>query len=132
MVIYTSNMLENYLKNDWILEMMLMEEKEEDKSVRTHQWLKTMDNKRLIFSHVYGDILEQAGCEIKNKILDVGGGYTSLTRKMLVNSEYMLLDFMAHGGKEIIEKIECENKKEFWINSDWMEYDISQKSLISL
>lgn len=36
MKIYTPNMLEEYKKNDWILELLNKEEEEADTEVRTH------------------------------------------------------------------------------------------------
>ena len=80
-------MLEEYKKNDWILELLNKEEEEADTEVRTHQWLKEMDNKRMIYSDVYGDLLKE--CR-ELSVLDVGGAYTSLTKRMLENVDYNL------------------------------------------
>ncbi len=125
MKIYTQNMLEEYKKNDWILELLNKEEEEADMEVRTHQWLKEMDNKRMIYSDVYGDLLKE--CR-ELSVLDVGGAYTSLTKRMLENVDYNLLDFIAHGGENTIGAIEKRCKKEFWINSDWMDVQCEDRA----
>ena len=109
MQVFTREMLQKYMEKDWILDMLVECEHEKDKNVRTHKWLKCMDNKRMIYSIVYGDFLNNKNR--KQRILDVGGGYTSLTKKMLSNSDYYLLDFMAHGGQEVID--ELQQKKSF-------------------
>ena len=127
MIIYTNEMLQEYLENDWILKLLLDEEKVEDKGVRTHQWLKDMENKRLVFSHVYGDLLcnKKQEDDTKKVVLDVGGGYSAITRRLIANHEYHLLDFIAHGGQDTIHYVEQEYQKRFWINGDWMDYDIA-------
>lgn len=129
MVIYTEKMLKQYLENDWILKLLLEAEKDIDRQVRTHQWIKEMDNKRLIFAEVYGDLLrcEKSREEKRKIVLDIGGGYSSLTRKLVSDSDYRLLDFIAHGGQEAIGQSEKDCGTRFWINEDWMEYDISQR-----
>ena len=118
-------MLEEYKKNDWILELLNKEEEEADTEVRTHQWLKEMDNKRMIYSDVYGDLLKE--CR-ELSVLDVGGAYTSLTKRMLENVDYNLLDFIAHGGENTIGAIEKRCNKEFWINSDWMDVQCEDRA----
>lgn len=125
MIIYTEKMLKEYKENDWILDLLIENERDIDRNVRTHQWLSEMDNKRLIASQVYGDLLCHNDNE-KPNVLDVGGGYSALTRKLIANNEYHLLDFIAHGGQETIRRVEKDCAAKFWINEDWMEYDISQ------
>lgn len=92
---YMKSDLDKYLENDWIMDMIKDCVNEEEKQIRTNQWLMDMDNKRLIYADVYGDILKG---KVEKRILDVGGGYNSLTKVLAVNSHYTLLDFMAHGG----------------------------------
>lgn len=68
---YTEKDLEEYLKNDWILELIKQNVDDAEREVRTNQWLTNMDNKRLIYADVYGDILHKKSF---GKVLDVGGG----------------------------------------------------------
>lgn len=96
MIIYDKAMLDNYLQNDWIAMMIENNMVAGEDSIRTNQWLREMDNKRMIYADMYGDLLvKQTG----KRVLDVGGGYNSLTKVLAKNSEYYLCDFMAHGGE---------------------------------
>jgi hypothetical protein len=115
-------MLDEYLKQDWVLSICEELEDEGDNSFRTHRWLKEMDNKRMIYSYLYGDLLRS-----KNnlRVLDVGGGYTSITKKLVHNCDYMLLDFMAHGEHERLRSIENRLNVHFWRGEDWYNFDIS-------
>ncbi len=118
--------LDKYLEHDWITDMIKQCINEEEKQIRTNQWLMNMDNKRLIYADVYGDILKE---KTGKSILDVGGGYNSLTKVLASNSQYTLLDFMAHGGGQTLQ--EASNKHHFtWLEKDWYklqrmeDYDI--------
>lgn len=115
MITFSQEQLNNYLAHDWILKLITEKETIGEETIRTNEWIKDMDNKRLIYSEVYGDLLrEKSG----KKVLDVGGGYNSLTKVLAENCNYTLLDFLAHGGETYIG----ENYKKYninWINSDW-------------
>ena len=115
MITFSQEQLNNYLAHDWILKLIMEKETIGEETIRTNEWIKDMDNKRLIYSEVYGDLLrEKSG----KKVLDVGGGYNSLTKVLAENCNYTLLDFLAHGGETYIG----ENYKKYninWINSDW-------------
>ncbi len=114
MKIYTKSDLVEYMKNDWIMSMLLENETKEEKSVRTNQWLKEIEAKRMIYADVYGDFLQQSNSGLR--VLDVGGGYNSLTKVMAQNVDYTLCDFLAHGGQAaILPSI-------VWVDSDWNDY----------
>lgn len=68
---YTKADLEEYLNNDWIMDMIDAHIEEPEKEIRTNKWLMEMDNKRLIYADVYGDILLNKS---EKRVLDVGGG----------------------------------------------------------
>ncbi len=104
MKIYKHDDLERYLENDWILVWLKQNEQEHEKEIRTHQWMMEMENKRAIYADVYGDILRGDMASDK-RVLDVGGGYNALTKILMRNSRYTLVDFMAHGGKEGLYKM---------------------------
>lgn len=116
---YTATDLRQYLKNDWIMELMRQNDKEQEQGIRTNQWLMNMDNKRLIYADVYGDILQE---KTSRKILDVGGGYNSLTKVLASHSHYTLLDFMAHGGADYVSKV-SERYHINWMGQDWYELE---------
>ena len=72
MKIYTQDDVDNYMKNDWILEEIKKNECNEEKEIRTHQWMLQMENKRAIYADVYGDIL-RVNEKRRKRVLDVGG-----------------------------------------------------------
>lgn len=55
----------------------------------SHKWLLEMKPKRMIYTVMYGDLF---GERPPQKILDVGGGYTGLTKTLTEKNEYHLLD----------------------------------------
>lgn len=119
---YTKTDLEEYLKNDWILNLIKQNSNEKEKEIRTNQWMLDMDNKRLIYADVYGDILK---AETMKKVLDVGGGYNSLTKVLAAHSQYTLLDFMAHGGGGYLRE-KAESYHINWLEQDWYEVNITE------
>lgn len=118
--LYTKNDLIEYMKDDWIAkDLNNYGDGGIEETIRTNQWLKEMPNKRMIYADVYGDLLSD-----KNEfsVLDVGGGYNSLTKVLAKNCNYTLLDYMAHGSKEIYEKL-CYIHQINWMNGDWYHFD---------
>lgn len=112
---YTNSDLEKYLKNDWIIDLINCHINEREKDIRTNQWLINMDNKRMIYADVYGDLLRDKSTK---KVLDVGGGYNSLTKLLSAHSQYTLLDFMAHGGADYLSEI-SKKYHIHWMKQDW-------------
>jgi len=105
MILFTKETLDHY--KDSLLEMLKENEVESD----SHKWLVESKPKRMIYTVMYGDLL---GGRPPQKILDVGGGYTGLTKTLIEKNEYHLLD--------IDQSIIC-------INQDWyyftpVKYDI--------
>lgn len=123
MITFCQRELERYKKNDWILRLLDEKSNQEEEKIRTNEWMRTMDNKRFIYSIVYGDFLLKKS---KKRILDIGGGYNSLTKVLAENCDYTLLDFMAHGGDEYIKE-HYRRHNINWINSDWYEAGIDGK-----
>lgn len=119
MKMYTKELLDEYLKDDWILELIKCE-KNEFSMVRTNKWLEEIEAKRMIYADIYGDILRG---ENNVKVLDVGGGVNVLTKKLACNCDYTLLDFLAHGGKEVLN-----DKGIKWMDDDWSNVSFDQIS----
>lgn len=121
MITFCQKELDKYKENDWIFRLMKGNVIFGEEKIRTNDWMESMENKRLIYSIVYGDFLKK---ETKKKVLDIGGGYNSLTKVLAGNSDYTLLDFMAHGGEDFIKE-NCKRYNINWINSDWynVEFD---------
>lgn len=120
MKIYTHKDIENYMKNDWVFDQLKQYEFEEEKEIRTHRWLLEMENKRVIYADVYGDILQNSAWE--RRVLDVGGGINALTKLLAKNSSYTLIDFLAHGGKDYLE----QNSKFKYYCGSWYDYEIKE------
>lgn len=131
MISYNNEMLEKYLLNDWILDLIQKNMSIEEASIRTNKWLLEMDNKRMIYADVYGDVLkaENNGTQTKKSVLDVGGGVSTLTKILAKNSKYTLCDFLAHGGKDYIQN-HMEEYKLNWLNSDWYYTDFDSYDII--
>lgn len=87
----------------------------------SHKWLLDSVEKRMIYHNMYGDIIESSD----GKVLDVGGGYCSLSSKMINKNDYHLLDIMAHDSHEELRSLEAKLEKNFWINKDWNLFDIN-------
>lgn len=117
MQLYNNTNLQKYLKDDWILKMM-NEENEMwggEEEARTNQWMYEMENKRMIYADMYGDIIKGG---FRGAVLDVGGGYNTLTKILSSNCQYYLLDYMAHDTidnfKQLAKKYAIN-----WLNCDW-------------
>mgnify|MGYP001050364617 CR=1 FL=1 len=84
---YTQTDLAEYNQNDWILKMLKENTVQEEVEIRTNKWLREMDNKRMIFADVYGDILLN---KKEVRVLDIGGGIHHLRKCLLkiVNIRY--------------------------------------------
>lgn len=117
MLIFDHAMQKAYEKEDRVLEFLNATCRANDSSFTSHRWLLDSLPKRMIYQFMYGDLL-RAGSE-RRRILDVGGGYCSLTRGLLERHEYTLLDIMAHDSHKKLRAIEESLSKHFWIQADW-------------
>lgn len=109
-----------YQKSDDVLDLLNRSAANGDASFTSHRWLLDTLPKRLVFRHVYGDLLD--GSAAIESILDVGGGYTSLTRLMIRHYDYSLLDIMAHDSHEATRDLERELGRKFWLAEDWYSF----------
>lgn len=112
---YQKSDLEIYLQNDWILKLLSVEECKSEKEIRTNVWMSTMENKRMVYADVYGDILKNMW-EGKNRkrVLDIGGGFSALTKVLARNADYTLVDFLAHGGNEYVRNRDIDLMEKDW------------------
>ncbi|MAG24589.1 hypothetical protein CMI47_03320 [Candidatus Pacearchaeota archaeon] len=116
---------EEYLKEHDIINTMLEDDNYDEKIFATHKWLLESVEKRMIYWNIYKDLLFLNNG--RSSILDVGGGFSSLTKKMLKHNDYHLLDIMAHDDIERIYEIESKHGVNFFINSDWNLFNIKDK-----
>lgn len=95
MKLYGEEELRSYMREDWVADMLEQYVKEDEKKVRTQEWLSTTEGKRMIYADMYGDLLHEENKQLR--VLDVGGGYNALTKVLARHCDYTLLDFDAHG-----------------------------------
>ena len=60
MITFCQKELEKYKENDWILRLMEENTSPEEEKIRTNMWMENMENKRLIYSIVYGELLRDS------------------------------------------------------------------------
>ena len=109
-----------YRMQDPIRELMHTTYASGDGSFTSHRWLTESLTQRMIYYHMYGDLLHATTTRMK--VLDIGGGFCSLTRMLVANHDYTLIDMMAHDDHEKIRETQKSLKKRFWLNVDWYEY----------
>ena len=117
---FTKNDLDEYMKSDTILEHL--NQNNHSSCYTSDQWLNDSSPKRMIYSYMYKEMFE---ADTKLKVLDVGGGYTGLT-KIFLDKEYCLLDIMAHDDHGEFLNEEIKLGKKFWINNDWYEVPMNE------
>jgi hypothetical protein len=100
---------------------MLMDESRtgEDEALTCQRWLRDSAAKRLVYDRLYGDLLKTAS---PKKILDVGGGLTSLTRVLTASHDYTLLDLLAHDGALAADFVASCGKPGFLRKTDWYSW----------
>jgi hypothetical protein len=121
MIVFDHGHYESYLRYDPVLKFLEEMARNNDASFTSHRWLLESAPKRMIYFYIYGDLLQPT--TQPKKVLDVGGGYTSLSRRILRNHHYTLLDIMAHDSHENLRKVEASLGKSFWVNSDWYQFN---------
>jgi hypothetical protein len=107
----------------WLREIM----QPGDETFASHRWLQDSLPKRMIYAYLYSDLLEHQ-CP-RRRVLDVGGGFTALTRRLNRQHDYWLMDILAHDPPEAMRRAEMQLGRAFWINMDWHDaepacYDI--------
>jgi hypothetical protein len=125
MIYLNETLLENYLRRDVILKLLNELSQPKDKSFTSHRWLLESPPKRMIYSYLYSDLLKPT--QRPKRILDVGGGFSSLSRLILQNHNYTLMDIMVHDCHEDVRAVETLYRKCFWQNTDWYEFNSSEK-----
>jgi len=121
MHLYDSGCEEAYGREDIILGMLAGAVAGNDTEFISHKWLLDAMPKRLVYWDVYGDLLQADA--VRRRILDIGGGYCSLTRTLVRQHDYQLMDIMSHddhgGFQSLIDSIGTP----FWIDADWYDAD---------
>ncbi|KAA3646367.1 MAG: class I SAM-dependent methyltransferase [Chloroflexi bacterium] len=121
MMLFNEALLETYRQNDVVLQLLNTTSETDDANFTSQQWLRESFPKRMIYSYLYGDLLNQA--TQPRKVLDVGGGYTALTRLLAQKHDYLLLDILAHDNNTELLQVETAFDNRFWSNTDWYEFN---------
>lgn len=121
MIIFDQNMLDAYSNQDHVMQVMADEAQPGDRDFTSHCWLENSLPKRMIYQHMYVDLLRSGIRRLR--VLDVGGGFTGLTRPMIANHDYFLLDIMAHDDHDRVRAIEESTGRKFWLNDDWHNWE---------
>jgi hypothetical protein len=121
MLFFDHELQEEYSKEDVVLRLLKTACQPGDDKFTSHRWLVDSLPKRMISYHMYGDLLNNKG-EYK-KVLDVGGGYTALSRLLIESYDYTLLDIMTHDDHQVLLNMERSLGKRFWENADWYQFD---------
>ena len=117
MYLLSRERLSEYLRDDWIGTALAAAERSGDSAFAAHRWLIESAPKRLMYHAVYGDLL--APDARPRRILDVGGGFCSLTRTLLGRHDYHLMEISAHDVATALRAEEDEVGRSFWLGGDW-------------
>jgi len=114
-MIFTNKELKEYIAQGDIIGKLLGSN---DNVFESHRWPLDSLPKRAIYDNLYGDLLK---ADSPKRILDVGGGFCSLSKILIDRHDYHLLDIMAHDDASVLG--------DFLIREDWYtfepgEYDI--------
>ena len=112
--------LKSYLLNDQTSSLMDSIGSAADEALTCQRWLRDSPAKRHVYALLYGDLLDGGPSQ---KILDVGGGLTCLTRLLAATHEYTLVDLLAHDENVISEDFAIAGKSDFLRKVDWFSYD---------
>ena len=111
-----------YQARDVVLELLHTAATDDDTAFASQRWLLESLSKRMIYYHLYGDLLHPSA-ESK-RVLDVGGGYTALTRQLVAQHDYTLLDLLAHDSAAVLQRVEGVLGRCFWEDADWYEFPV--------
>lgn len=121
MCLVSKEMLDEYLRDDAVFRLLEAASRPEDERFASHRWLRHSLPKRFIYQRLYGDLMSPTPS--RRTVLDVGGGYTALTRVLLQTTEYTLLDLLSHDDRTDLAAIESETGVPFHTAQDWYSYD---------
>jgi hypothetical protein len=107
----TATLVEGYQRDDWVQNLVPA-----NSGLMIDRWLRASLPKRTVFAALYGDIV---GSGRKQRILDVGGGVSSLTPRLCRGSDYTLVDILAHGGRDELRGWESESGQRILVEDDW-------------
>jgi len=121
------NLLTDYLANDVVTNWLDKFSQSEDENLVCQRWLRQTPAKRLIFSELYGTLLDSKN---RLRVLDVGGGLTAMTKVMASVHDYVLADLLAHDDLATARRLNEQVGKDFIRAQDWATLDAASYDLI--
>ena len=116
----TTELVDAYLREDSILGLLNETTRPGDDQLTCHRWLRDVPAKRFIFHQLYGDLI--AGP--RRRILDVGGGLTSITRVLAARHDYTLVDIMAHDSAPTVRRMMDSFSPARVVVKDWRDAEL--------
>lgn len=118
MKLVTQKLLNEYMQRDSIAELLASNDPGMDAALTCQRWLMDSPVKRFICAELYGDLL-QSSEDREKYVVDIGGGLTSLTRRLASQNRYQLIELMAHEKEETISRFKRDIDYDFISVSDW-------------
>jgi len=116
----TPERLTTYAEEDRIGRLLKDEAQAGDETFTAHRWLQDSPAKRLMYECVYGDLMREDAP--RRRVLDVGGGASALTRRLVARHDYTLLELNAHDPAAALRRMEDALRRRFWVEGDWYGY----------
>ncbi len=120
MELVTAEALAAYALDDRTAKYMDASRIGNDDALTCQRWLRDSTAKRMVYARLYGDLL---GPGPVRKVLDVGGGLTSLTRSLAARHDYTLLDLLAHDDAAAADFVARSLKPGFLRKTDWYSWE---------
>ena len=120
LTLFDSEQLNKYLEDDWVLPLVTPDETNAAFAADfgCNKWLIDSACKRMIFSHLYGDLMGDNGNIGRLNVLDVGGGANLCQALISQYHDLTVVDLLAH-DKETIARQFFEKHNITLINKDW-------------
>jgi hypothetical protein len=107
----TSAFVEDYQNDDWVQALIPTES-----GLLIDHWLRSSLPRRAVFAALYSDVISSPRYR---RVLDVGGGVSSLIPSLCRACDYTLIDILAHGGLDELRAWEAEFDQRILIDGDW-------------
>ena len=127
MKLVTPEAVNNYLQNDITLHRLEKASSIVDADFVCEKWLRESQAKRCVLEELYGEIFASTR---RLRILDIGGGLTSLTAGLAIRHDYTLVDLLAHENEHKTRVITQAAGRNFIVASDWATLLESQYDII--
>lgn len=114
-------MLDKYLQHDWVKsEIQVEQEKLRFAGLTGDRWMLDSSPKRMVYAAIYGDLFQHD--DRRKKVLDVGGGFCSLSPRLVQAQDYDLVDICSHESADQVSKIEAIIGDSRMHKVDWHAY----------